>query len=151
MQLLTFMLNDIRFGVPVEDVESIENRMDVVGVPNAPAHFEGIIHLHGGIIPILNLAGCFGYPKQEIRNIIVTNMNGTKIGLEVASVREIIDVNEQQLVPMPSIVNEAPHCFPDVASYNKELIVLLDVANLVPQSTQQEVAQLVEDSSKKTH
>ena len=60
MQLLTFTLNDIRFDVPVEDVESIENRMDVVGVPNAPAHFEGII-----------------------------------------------DVNEQQLIPMPSIVNEA--------------------------------------------
>ena len=76
MQLLTFTLNDIRFGVPVEDVESIENRMDVVGVPNAPAHFEGII-----------------------------------------------DVNEQQLFPLPSIVNEA----------------------------QQEVAQLAEDSSKKTH
>lgn len=46
MQLLTFTLNDIRFGVPVEDVQSIENRMDVVGVPNAPAHFEGIIDVN---------------------------------------------------------------------------------------------------------
>lgn len=76
MQLLTFTLNDIRFGVPMEDVQSIENRMAVVGVPNALAHF-----------------------------------------------KEIIDVNEQQLIPMPSIVNGA----------------------------QQEVAQLVENSSKKTH
>lgn len=46
MQLLTFTLNDIRFGVSVEDVQSIENRMDVVGVPNAPAHFEGIIDVN---------------------------------------------------------------------------------------------------------
>ena len=34
MQLLTFMLNNVRFGIPVDDVESIETRMSVVGVPN---------------------------------------------------------------------------------------------------------------------
>lgn len=27
MQLLTFMLNNVRFGIPVDDVESIETRM----------------------------------------------------------------------------------------------------------------------------
>ena len=26
MQLLTFMLNNVRFGIPVDDVESIETR-----------------------------------------------------------------------------------------------------------------------------
>ena len=88
MQLLTFMLNNVRFGIPVDDVESIETRMSVVGVPNAPAHIEGIVNLHGDIVPICNLADYFGYPKQDIKNVIVASMNGMKIGLEVESVRE---------------------------------------------------------------
>ena len=75
MQLLTFMLNNVRFGIPVDDVESIETRMSVVGVPNAPAHIEGIVNLHGDIVPICNLADYFGYPKQDIKNVIVASMN----------------------------------------------------------------------------
>ena len=65
MQLLTFMLNNVRFGIPVDDVESIETRMSVVGVPNAPAHIEGIVNLHGDIVPICNLADYFGYPGYK--------------------------------------------------------------------------------------
>ena len=111
MQLLTFMLNNVRFGIPVDDVESIETRMSVVGVPNAPAHIEGIVNLHGDIVPICNLADYFGYPKQDIKNVIVASMNGMKIGLEVESVREIIDVNEKQVIPMPTIMNANQSCF----------------------------------------
>ena len=136
MQLLTFMLNNVRFGIPVDDVESIETRMSVVGVPNAPAHIEGIVNLHGDIVPICNLADYFGYPKQDIKNVIVASMNGMKIGLEVESVREIIDVNEKQVIPMPTIMNANQSCFNDVASYDKQLIVMFEVSKLMPQSEQ---------------
>ena len=32
MQLLTFLLNGVKFGIPVNDVESIETRMNVVNI-----------------------------------------------------------------------------------------------------------------------
>ena len=45
MQLLTFMLNNVRFGIPVDDVESIETRMIVaVSYKHLRAH-ETEIHL----------------------------------------------------------------------------------------------------------
>ena len=147
MQLLTFMLNNVRFGIPVDDVESIETRMSVVGVPNAPAHIEGIVNLHGDIVPICNLADYFGYPKQDIKNVIVASMNGMKIGLEVESVREIIDVNEKQVIPMPTIMNANQSCFNDVASYDKQLIVMFEVSKLMPQSEQQGIKQLIDDNT----
>ena len=165
MQLLTFMLNNVRFGIPVDDVESIETRMSVVGVPNAPAHIEGIVNLHGDIVPICNLADYFGYPEQDIKNVIVASMNGMKIGLEVESVREIIDVNEKQVIPMPTIMKENStyymlkrtevptimnanqSCFNDVASYDKQLIVMFEVSKLMPQSEQQGIKQLIDDNT----
>lgn len=148
MQLLTFLLNSVRFGIPVDDVESIETRMDVVRVPNAPANIEGIINLHGEIIPICSLAGYFGYPRQDIKNVIVASMNGMKIGMEVENVQEIIDVSDQQVIPMPAIMNETQGCFNDVASYDKQLIVMLDVAKLIPHADQQGIQKLIEDNSK---
>ena len=57
--------------------------------------------------------------------------NGMKIGLEVESVREIIDVNEKQVIPMPTIMNANQSCFNDVASYDKQLIVMFEVSKLM--------------------
>ena len=46
MQLLTFLLNGVKFGIPVNDVESIETRMNVVNIPNSLPEVHGIMNLH---------------------------------------------------------------------------------------------------------
>ena len=43
MQLLTFLLNGVKFGIPVNDVESIETRMNVVNIPNSLPQVHGIM------------------------------------------------------------------------------------------------------------
>lgn len=144
MQLLTFLLNGVKFGIPVNDVESIETRMDVVEIPNSLPQVHGIMNLHGEIIAVYSLAEQFHYPKQQINNIIVASMNEMKIGLEVSSVNEIIEVTDEQVIPMPVIMNASKTCFDDVASYEKELIILLEVANLMPKEQQEAIQKFVE-------
>ena len=100
MQLLTFLLNGVKFGIPVNDVESIETRMNVVNIPNSLPQVHGIMNLHGEVIAVYSLAEQFHYPEQEINNIIVASMNGTKIGLEVGNVDEIIDVPDEKVISM---------------------------------------------------
>lgn len=63
------------------------------------------------------------------------------------SVREIIDVNEKQVIPMPTIMNANQSCFNDVASYDKQLIVMFEVSKLMPQSEQQGIKQLIDDNT----
>ena len=98
MQLLTFLLNGVKFGIPVNDVESIETRMNVVNIPNSLPQVHGIMNLHGEVIAVYSLAEQFHYPEQEINNIIVASMNGTKIGLEVGNVDEIIDCHLEDIL-----------------------------------------------------
>lgn len=147
MQLLTFLLNGVKFGIPVKDVESIETRMDVVDIPNSLPQVHGIMNLHGEVIAVYSLAEEFGYPEQEINNIIVTSMNGMKVGLEVGSVEEIIEVPEEDLTAMPVMVQAAETYFDEVASYNKQLIVLLDVSGVMPQTEQEAIKELVEEQA----
>jgi len=139
MQLLTFLLNGVKFGIPVNDVESIETRMNVVNIPNSLPQVHGIMNLHGEVIAVYSLAEQFHYPEQEINNIIVASMNGTKIGLEVGNVDEVIS--------MPVIMKAVENCFDEVASYAKELIVLIEVSKLMPEAEQQAIQKLVEQQS----
>lgn len=143
MQLLTFLLNGVKFGIPVKDVESIETRMDVVDIPNSLPQVHGIMNLHGEVIAVYSLADQFNYPEQQINNIIVASMNGFKVGLEVGSVDEIIDVPDEEVVDMPVMINATETCFDEVASYNKELIVLLEVSGLMPKEEQEAIQKFV--------
>ena len=60
MQLLTFTLTGMDYGISLENVESIESKMNVVVVPTSPANIRGIIRLHGEILPVFSLASRFG-------------------------------------------------------------------------------------------
>lgn len=145
MQLLTFLMNGICFGIPVNDVESIETRMNVFGVPEAPSNIKGVIKLHGAIVPIYSLASRFGYPDGNVQNVIVAGVNGMKVGLEVESVREIIEVPDREIEHMPEIMNATQNCFNDIASKDKELITILSVQNLISSEEQQSIRKLIDD------
>lgn len=147
VQLITFLLHDIRYGVPVRDVVSIENAMDVICVPNTLPQVHGIMKLHGEVIAAYSLAELFHYPKEKIGNLIVVNIQEMKLALEVEQVLGIIEVPEEEMTPMPQIADSEDGCFGEIASYQKDLIVLLDVARIVPESEQEGIKELVEQHS----
>ncbi len=147
MQFLTFTLNAIDYGIPLKDVESIEIRKDVMKVPTAPSHIMGIIKLRGEIIPVFSLSSRFGVQEGKIDSLVIVDVNGMKIGLEVEKVKEIVDVENRQVLPMPSIMHSPENCFNDVASRSKQLFVLLDVAGLVSMEDQQAIRKLISDNA----
>lgn len=147
MQFLTFTLNAIDYGIPLKDVESIEIRKDVMKVPTAPSHIMGIIKLRGEIIPVFSLSSRFGVQEGKIDSLVIVDVNGMKIGLEVEKVKEIVDVENRQVLPMPSIMHSSENCFNDVASRSKQLFVLLDVAGLVSMEDQQAIRKLISDNA----
>lgn len=147
MQLLSFTLNNVDYGIALKDVESIESRMNVVNVPTAPAHIKGIVRLHGELVPVFCLASRFGVQECAVENMVVVNVNGMKIGLEVEKVKEIVDVEDSNVLAMPIIMNGVRNCFNDVASCQKELIVMLDVNSLVSMEEQQKIRKLIDDNA----
>lgn len=148
MQLLTFTLNGMDYGMPLKDVESIENRISCVNVPTAPEHIKGIIRLHGNIIPVFSLTSKFGMAEHQINNMIVANVDGMKIALEVEKVKEIVNVENSHVEPMPVLMGSSKNCFNDVAARQQELIVMLDVAGLVSLEEQEQLHQLIDNNGK---
>ena len=138
MQLLTFTLTGMDYGISLENVESIESKMNVVVVPTSPANIRGIIRLHGEILPVFSLA---------VDNLVVVNVGGMKLALEVEKVKEIVDVEDSRVLPMPTLMSGQQCCFNDVASCQKELIVMLDVKSLVSQEEQAAIRKMISDNT----
>ena len=146
MQLLTIRLNDVKFGIPIESVQSIEERIQTVSIPRSLPYIKGIMNLHGDIVPVYSLAEKFGYPQQEISNIVVTNVNNTLIGFEVNRVQEILEVSDKDVVPMPNLIGNQENFMPEVAHHNKQLIVLLNVNEVVAAEEQQNIKAMLEET-----
>ena len=143
MQLLTFTLTGMDYGISLENVESIESKMNVVVVPTSPANIRGIIRLHGEILPVFSLASRFGLGNIAVDNLVVVNVGGMKLALEVEKVKEIVDVEDS----MPTLMSGQQCCFNDVASCQKELIVMLDVKSLVSQEEQAAIRKMISDNT----
>ena len=81
-----------------------------------------------------------------MENFVVSSVDGMKIALEVEKVREIVNVENRRVLPMPTIMNVEANCFNDVASCKEELIVMLDVKGLISLEEQQEIRKMIKNN-----
>ena len=143
MQLLTFTLGDTQYGIELEYVQSIEQIMQVVSIPNTLPYVKGIMNLHGEIIPVYSLAVRFGLPEVGTENIVVVDAGDMKIGLEVYKVQEILNISGEHVYEMPKIVRYSQDCFSEVADNQKHLIVTLDLKSLITPEERENMQEMV--------
>lgn len=146
MQLITFLLGEVTYGIAIESVQSIEKQIPTVSIPNSFPCIKGIINLHGNIVPVYNLSKKMGYPETEVENLIIVEVDNMQIGLEVRKVNELLTVKPGQVLPMPEIISGTQNFLTDVANDQKHLIVLLDVRRLISEEEQQNLQTLIENA-----
>src|SRR4029079_15113026 len=65
-QFVIFLLGNQEYGLPVGSVEEIARSSDhITRLPKAPAFIEGVINLHGAVVPIVNLRRRFDLISKE--------------------------------------------------------------------------------------
>ncbi|KPL78677.1 chemotaxis protein CheW [Ornatilinea apprima] len=146
-QLVIFTLAGEQFGIDIASVESIIKLQRITSVPQAPDFVEGITNLRGAVLPVVNLERRFGLPAQpqtsETR-IVVANIGGLKIGMIVASVSEVLNVEESLIEPPPPIATSINTEFIiGVAKFDSRLIILLDLSRVLTSDEQKLASQLV--------
>jgi chemotaxis signal transduction protein len=71
MQVLMFRAKGEIFCLPISDVSEVLEKIQIFHLPRLSDPFEGIFHLRGKVIPLLNFSRCFwpedeGHPGGEI-------------------------------------------------------------------------------------
>jgi purine-binding chemotaxis protein CheW len=55
MKILTFILNEESYAIPIADLGEVNRMTGLRIVPKAPAYVMGLLNLHGATAPVLNL------------------------------------------------------------------------------------------------
>jgi len=64
-QLVTMVIEDQMFGVPILQVPDIVETRLITPVPLAPSAIAGVMNLRGRIVTVINLRRCLGVKAQD--------------------------------------------------------------------------------------
>jgi purine-binding chemotaxis protein CheW len=139
-QIVICELGDEHYGLDIASVLEIIREQVVTPVPRAPSFVRGVINLRGRIIPVVDLRGRLGMPETEPTKdsrIIVAESGGTRIGLIVDSVSEVVMVPLESVEATPEVAaGEDAEYLRSIAKLGGRLVLLLELDGLFGQDEQ---------------
>lgn len=132
VQLVGFNIANEKFGVNILMVQEIIRSAQVTHVPNSPDFVEGVINLHGNIIPVIDLRKRLNLydEKSEQKQIwiLILNINESNVGFIVDRVTEVTQIEENSIEQAPEIIVAGleSQYIQGVCDVDGTLIILLD-------------------------
>lgn len=107
---LSFRLGEETFAVNVLKVLSILEMKPITKVPHAPEYMQGVINLRGNVLPIVDMRVKLGMDKVAttlntciiVLNVDINNEE-VMLGILVDSVKDILEIDENNIEPSPTI------------------------------------------------
>ncbi|MBN2612867.1 MAG: purine-binding chemotaxis protein CheW [Bacteroidales bacterium] len=132
---LTFKLGDEVFAANVSKVLNILELTKITKVPKAPAYMKGVINLRGSVLPLIDTRIKFGMSETEFTNNtcilvldIILSGESVRIGALVDAVHEVLEIDDSQILPPPSLGSKYKSEFIDgMVKLGEEFIMLLNV------------------------
>lgn len=103
---VTFKSGREYFGLKIEYVNEIIVSQEITEVPESDDYIKGLINLRGKIIPVIDVRLRFKKEPFEYNDrtcIIVINYKDTVVGLIVEKIAEVVEIQEDNILPSPSM------------------------------------------------
>lgn len=132
---LSFKLGDDEFAAHVGKVLNILELVKITPVPKSPEYMKGVINLRGAVLPIIDTRMKFGMsPTQFTQNTCIVVMeilmekDTIQLGALVDSVLSVVEIEEDQIQPPPSLGSKYKSEFIlGVAKVEEKFIMILDM------------------------
>ncbi len=134
ISFITFLMNGGHYAVDVTKVTELLDMVPITRVPRAPEYLRGVINLRGDVVPVFDCRLKFSVPAaaDSVETCIVV-MNITaesrlaKVGGIVDSVSEVIEVDESEILPLPSWGDyQSMESLTGIIKLNDQLVMVLD-------------------------
>lgn len=139
--VLTFRTQGQVYALPVTAVDQLIEMVAINPIPEAPPAIQGVINVHGEIVPVLDLRLRLGLPFKpyQLRTpIILMQANGRSLALVVDEVDTVIELNPTDIQTSNSVFDFPAaesllqtSYFTAIAKVNKQIIIILDADCLV--------------------
>lgn len=135
LKVIVFQLQDEEYGVPVEQVRSIEKVMHITRVPRTEGFVKGVINLRGVVTPIIDLRKRFGIGEAdytENTRIIIVVLEDMEVGLIVDAANDVIDISKNSIEPPPDVVGAVEvEYINGIAKLDRRLLILLNLEKVL--------------------
>ena len=103
---VTFKSGNEYFGLKIQYVNEIIVFQEITAIPESEDYLKGLINLRGKIIPVIDVRLRFKQEPFEYNDrtcIIVINVKSTVVGLIVEKIAEVVEIQEENILPSPSL------------------------------------------------
>lgn len=103
---MTFKSGNEYFGLAIQYVNEIIQMQEITAIPETEDYIKGLINLRGKVVPVIDVRLRFKQEPQEYNDrtcIIVINVKTSTVGLIVEKIAEVVEINEDNILPPPKI------------------------------------------------
>lgn len=137
---LTFTIDKMIYGVPLEHVIEILSIQAITHVPGVPSYIKGIINLRGNIVPVIDMRLKFNLEAQDYSErtcIIVIDVRETQAGLIVDQVNEVLSLAGDALENIPDFQDlNKDHYISSIGKHQDAMILNLDCERILSHDVQ---------------
>lgn len=138
-QYLTFQLAGQDYGIAIAQVREIRAWERPTRLPHAPEYVEGVIHVRGHVLPILDLRRRFRLgdsdrPRLSVVVVVQTDAarESASAGLVVDAVADVCEMDAPTIQAAPQMVGGLDaDMVRGLCSSGGRLLILLDVERLI--------------------
>jgi len=102
-ELLTFVLAETPYAIPVERVREIVRLRDITSIPRVPNWVLGVVALRGEVVQVVDLRLRLGLettdPSRRSRIIVLHGDDDRVTGIMVDRVEQVLRIAEQSISP----------------------------------------------------
>lgn len=135
LQVVAFCVGAELYGIEIASVQEIDRVQPITRVPQSLSFVEGVIHIRGAIIPVIDLARRFGLPAivpERQTRILIAGLRGQSVGFLVDAVTEVLPIAVKAIGPAPPLTFEPSARFVSgMARVGERLISILSLDRLL--------------------
>ena len=135
IQLVSFVLEDVEYGVDILAVHEILRFPEITRLPNTPNFIIGVINLRGNVIPVVDVRRRFGFTRAQVTDltrIIVIETNDKLVGLMVDNVHQVVRITQSNVDPPSELIEGVSERYIwGIGRLKDRLIVILNLANIL--------------------
>lgn len=134
-KIVIFKCASEEFGLYVENVLEVRRQPEVIPVPHAPEFVDGIAHVRGHPVAIIDLSKRLGLAKKDITaksRIIIVKSKGTIVGFTADIVSEVLEIADKGIEDAPKLaipIND--NYISGIIDIKGRMIIILNVDELL--------------------
>ena len=104
---VVFKLDEQEFAVTLAAVVRVVQAVEVTPLQEAPRGVQGVINLHGRVVPVFDLRARFGLPSRDVRatdHLVIAHTHWRTVALLVDSVVGVVSRSATQITPAGEIL-----------------------------------------------